>query len=119
MTSLDAQSFLGERSAELEKLRSEASGMDSNRQADNQQITASLEIGVDGDNNERERKVNEHIGPVQFNMGGIQVDADDMLQRLRVCCSGTCSAFLFANLEIGSANLPDTGTYDFRSCLFA
>lgn len=29
-------------------------------------------------------RVNEHIGPVQFNMGGIQVDADDMLQRLKV-----------------------------------
>ncbi|KAH8886468.1 hypothetical protein GQ53DRAFT_658188 [Thozetella sp. PMI_491] len=27
--------------------------------------------------------VNEHIGPVQFNMGGIQVDADDMVQRLK------------------------------------
>lgn len=31
-----------------------------------------------------EKTVNEHIGPVQFNMGGIQVDADDMLQRLKV-----------------------------------
>lgn len=31
-----------------------------------------------------EAKVLEHIGPVQFNMGGIQVDADDMLQRLKV-----------------------------------
>lgn len=31
-----------------------------------------------------ERTVDEHIGPVQFNMGGIQVDADDMLQRLKV-----------------------------------
>ncbi|OAA32980.1 dynein light intermediate chain [Moelleriella libera RCEF 2490] len=30
-----------------------------------------------------EKSVNEHIGPVQFNMGGIQVDADDMLQRLK------------------------------------
>ncbi|KAJ9155378.1 Cytoplasmic dynein 1 light intermediate chain [Pleurostoma richardsiae] len=30
-----------------------------------------------------EGKVNEHIGPVQFNMGGIQVDADDMVQRLK------------------------------------
>ncbi|KAL6718768.1 hypothetical protein ACLMJK_003002 [Lecanora helva] len=28
-------------------------------------------------------RVNEHIGPVQVNMGGIQVDADDMLKRLR------------------------------------
>ncbi|KAF2139092.1 uncharacterized protein K452DRAFT_311035 [Aplosporella prunicola CBS 121167] len=27
--------------------------------------------------------VEEHIGPVQFNMGGIQVDADDMLKRLK------------------------------------
>ena len=32
-----------------------------------------------------EGRVNEHIGPVQFNMGGIQVDADDMVQRLKVC----------------------------------
>ncbi|KAJ5280138.1 hypothetical protein N7478_005510 [Penicillium angulare] len=30
-----------------------------------------------------EGRVNEHIGPVQFNMGGIQVDADDMLKKLR------------------------------------
>jgi dynein light intermediate chain 1, cytosolic len=33
----------------------------------------------------REREaVSEHIGPVQFNVGGIQVDADDMLQRIKV-----------------------------------
>lgn len=31
-----------------------------------------------------EESISEHIGPVQFNMGGIQVDADDMLQRLKV-----------------------------------
>ena len=30
------------------------------------------------------KSVSDHIGPVQFNMGGIQVDADDMLQRLKV-----------------------------------
>jgi dynein light intermediate chain 1 len=35
-----------------------------------------------------EKSVNDHIGPVQFNMGGIQVDADDMLQRLKVSCLG-------------------------------
>ncbi|KAI5301555.1 hypothetical protein KEM56_001606 [Ascosphaera pollenicola] len=28
-------------------------------------------------------RVNEHIGPVQFNMGGIQVDAEDMLRKLK------------------------------------
>ncbi|KAL8413238.1 hypothetical protein RB594_004749 [Gaeumannomyces avenae] len=27
--------------------------------------------------------VGDHIGPVQFNMGGIQVDADDMVQRIK------------------------------------
>lgn len=29
-------------------------------------------------------RVMDHIGPVQFNMGGIQVDADDMVRRLKV-----------------------------------
>jgi len=28
-------------------------------------------------------RVIEHVGPVQFNVGGIQVDADDMLERLK------------------------------------
>jgi dynein light intermediate chain 1, cytosolic len=28
--------------------------------------------------------ISDHIGPVQFNMGGIQVDADDMVQKLKV-----------------------------------
>lgn len=32
----------------------------------------------------RDGGISEHIGPVQFNMGGIQVDADDMLQRIKV-----------------------------------
>lgn len=30
-----------------------------------------------------DERVNEHIGPVQVNMGGIEVDADDMLKKLR------------------------------------
>ncbi|KAL8916544.1 MAG: hypothetical protein Q9172_006261, partial [Xanthocarpia lactea] len=34
-------------------------------------------------NNQEPGKVNEHIGPVQFNMGGIQVDADEMVKRLK------------------------------------
>ncbi|KAL8824891.1 MAG: hypothetical protein Q9191_004744 [Dirinaria sp. TL-2023a] len=28
-------------------------------------------------------RVHEHIGPVQFNVGGIQVDAEDMVQRIK------------------------------------
>ncbi|KAH7316705.1 dynein light intermediate chain-domain-containing protein [Stachybotrys elegans] len=31
----------------------------------------------------KDSDISEHIGPVQFNMGGIQVDADDMLQRIK------------------------------------
>ena len=34
-------------------------------------------------NKSHDERVNEHIGPVQVNMGGIQVDADDMLKKLR------------------------------------
>lgn len=30
--------------------------------------------------------VNEQIGPVQFNYGGIQVNAEDMVKRLKVSC---------------------------------
>ncbi|KAI4197595.1 MAG: hypothetical protein LQ350_005829 [Teloschistes chrysophthalmus] len=32
--------------------------------------------------NEGNARVNEHIGPVQFNMGGIQVDAEEMVRKL-------------------------------------
>ncbi|KAK3903990.1 dynein light intermediate chain-domain-containing protein [Staphylotrichum tortipilum] len=38
---------------------------------------------VGGGDEVAEARVLEHIGPVQFNMGGIQVDADDMVQRLK------------------------------------
>ena len=36
-------------------------------------------IGDDGNG-----QMSKHIGPVQFNMGGIQIDADDMLKRIKV-----------------------------------
>ena len=39
------------------------------------------EVGV---NDLDQGLVREHIGPVQFNVGGIQVDADDMLKRIAV-----------------------------------
>jgi dynein light intermediate chain 1, cytosolic len=47
--------------------------------------TTSLEVTqLSGLARDREA-VSEHIGPVQFNVGGIHVDADDMLQRIKVC----------------------------------
>jgi hypothetical protein len=81
ITSLDTQSFLGEQLAVMEKIRqgAEPSGMDSSRQIRGRGPSLEGEDSVPD-----EARVSEHIGPVQFNMGGIQVDADDMLQRLRV-----------------------------------
>lgn len=82
--SKDTQSFLGEQLAALEKIRQgpEPSGIDSNRSPRGRGSS------LDGEDSLRDQaRVNEHIGPVQFNMGGIQVDADDMLQRLRVRAS--------------------------------
>jgi dynein light intermediate chain 1 len=79
--SSDTQSFLGAQLAVLEKLRqgAEPSGMDSSR------LIRGRGASLEGEQSlADETRVNEHIGPVQFNMGGIQVDADDMLQRLKV-----------------------------------
>lgn len=39
----------------------------------------------DADDDGKTANVSDHIGPVQFNVGGIQVDADDMVKRLQVC----------------------------------
>lgn len=44
-----------------------------------------VERAAGGKGSSREEGVSEHIGPVQFNVGGIHVDADDMLQRIKVC----------------------------------
>lgn len=85
VSSQDTQGFLASQLEILEKIRqgAEPSGMDSSRQARGRNEVIS---GNDFEEEEsREGRVHEHIGPVQFNMGGIQVDADDMLQRLKVC----------------------------------
>jgi dynein light intermediate chain 1 len=85
VSSLESQAFLTTQLEVLEKIRqgSEPSGMDSSRLAPGRSISQSGLENSD-DMTADEGRVNEHIGPVQFNMGGIQVDADDMLQRLKV-----------------------------------
>lgn len=70
----DMQGFLLEQLDLLEDLRAE-----DEKERANQQVPQLEMSPMDDDG-----KVNEHIGPVQFNMGGIQVDADDMLKKLRV-----------------------------------
>lgn len=47
---------------------------------------------------EREH-VSEHIGPVQFNVGGIHVDADDMLQRIKVRSGPPSDQVIISNLS--------------------
>lgn len=74
----DMQAFLAKQVELLEQLRAED---DKERSS---QPTPQLEMSPMED----EGRVNEHIGPVQFNMGGIQVDADDMLKKLKVSTTG-------------------------------
>ena len=56
--------------------------------------------------------ISDHIGPVQFNMGGIQVDADDMVQRLKVWLLGNLvSQQQLTKCTTGSSRLRElTGT---------
>ena len=84
VSGLDPQAFLATQLEILEKIRQDSSGMDSSRLARGRVVSGNTSIERGEDSPVDEGRVNEHIGPVQFNMGGIQIDADDMLQRLRV-----------------------------------
>ncbi|KAJ1335762.1 dynein cytoplasmic 1 light intermediate chain [Microdochium nivale] len=66
--SVDTQAFLAQQMERLEQQKK----ADDKAGKDN-----SFAQGVSED------IISDHIGPVQFNMGGIQVDADDMVQRLK------------------------------------
>ncbi|KAI1392040.1 dynein light intermediate chain-domain-containing protein [Hypoxylon trugodes] len=68
VTSADTQAFLA---SQLERLE-QAKKADEKAGKDN-----TFAQGATDD------MISDHIGPVQFNMGGIQVDADDMVQRLK------------------------------------
>ncbi len=74
---MDTQEFLAKQVEVIERLKAE----DEERTS-----KARKAAGKDESNAviEESGRVNEHIGPVQFNMGGIQVDADDMVKRLKV-----------------------------------
>jgi dynein light intermediate chain 1 len=77
--SREVQTFLAEQSEILEGLRKEDEKEKLVKDA--KKTTPASYLSSTDDR----RDVEEHIGPVQFNMGGIQVDADDMLKRLKVC----------------------------------
>jgi dynein light intermediate chain 1 len=79
VASKDTQDFLAEQLLCLEALRRE----DEN----DQKLKAARKIedhGFRGYADDASGVVEEHIGPVQFNMGGIQVNADEMVKRLQV-----------------------------------
>lgn len=78
--SVDTQAFLGNQLGRLEQQKKE--------EEKTTKENAFAQVAMDD-------MISDHIGPVQFNMGGIQVDADDMVQRLKV--SLFFSAFEFSS----------------------
>ncbi|PGH12307.1 hypothetical protein AJ79_04373 [Helicocarpus griseus UAMH5409] len=74
----DMQSFLSDQHAVLEQLKAEDEQRDKQLRKGGLIKDQETNILID-----EPSRVNEHIGPVQFNMGGIQVDADDMLRKLK------------------------------------
>ena len=73
------QAFLTSQLETLEKLKAEdeAAAAASSKRDISSSIFSNITDKTHGE------RVNEHVGPVQVNMGGIQVDADDMLKKLR------------------------------------
>lgn len=78
VSSQDTQDFLKEQVKVLDQLRleddNEAKVKQAKKDVENYRTYTDDTSGV----------VEEHIGPVQFNMGGIQVNADEMVKRLQV-----------------------------------
>ncbi|WEW55937.1 hypothetical protein PRK78_001372 [Emydomyces testavorans] len=72
---VDTQKFLAEQLEVLEQLKEEDEKQDRQMRKDGKLRESPVIVETS--------RMNEHIGPVQFNMGGIQVDADDMLRRLK------------------------------------
>lgn len=85
IASQDPQEFLGNQLVILEAFRTKATEKEKTDSSKTSRATKrSEESGFLSPQEATDVLVSDHIGPVQFNMGGIQVDADDMLQRLKV-----------------------------------
>jgi dynein light intermediate chain 1 len=89
LSSQDTQDFLKEQVKVLDQLRledeNEAKVKAAKKDVDNYRTYTDDASGV----------VEEHIGPVQFNMGGIQVNADEMVKRLQVCFASVLVKYKF------------------------
>jgi len=78
----ETQHFLNSQSGALELSRKKAEAEAAKGKADRSAGDRRFD-----DDHRMDSAVMDHIGPVQFNMGGIQVDADDMVQRIKVSSS--------------------------------
>lgn len=93
VTSMDPQTFLTEQAHVLDQLRQQdekEQALKAARRETDPSARTLVAAGTGGD--EASGVVEEHIGPVQFNMGGIQVNADEMVQRLQVSHSRRSSS---------------------------
>jgi dynein light intermediate chain 1 len=80
------QTFLASQSETLDRYRAEDEQAKKAREA---RRVANAAPGTPSNTSSNDdtgsRAMAEHVGPVQFNMGGIQYDADEVLRRLKVC----------------------------------
>ena len=77
------QAFLTKQLEVLEKLKADDEVAAASSKRDSNNNSSSSSTFSNTANKPYDERVNEHIGPVRVNMGGIQVDADDMLKKLR------------------------------------
>ncbi len=80
VTSKDAQAFFSEQVEILDQLRQEDANEAAIKAARKEQEPSTARTWTE----DASGVVEEHIGPVQFNMGGIHVNADEMVKRLQV-----------------------------------
>lgn len=79
----DTQAFLASQVTKLETFKQKIEEEDK-KNLDERAKTKGAKLVKDVDDDGKRADVTDHIGPVQFNVGGIQVDADDMVKRLQV-----------------------------------
>ncbi|KAL2192476.1 dynein light intermediate chain-domain-containing protein [Corynascus similis CBS 632.67] len=81
---IDTQAFLAQQLKVLEafKQKNDEAAREASHHKTYKKVAEDDHLADRSDSKE-DARVLEHIGPVQFNMGGIQVDADDMVQRLK------------------------------------
>lgn len=106
VSSQDTQDFLKEQVKVLDQLRledeNEAKVKAAKKDVDNFRTYTDDASGV----------VEEHIGPVQFNLGGIQVNADEMVKRLQV----RLATFPMTNNADVSTGARDQQSHRIRGC---